>query len=143
MELIQPMDWSATAAWIALVISVTGTIVGPIITALITNKHQLKLRELDIKQAALDAYNNNRFNALNMFISKAGRCLSYSDEQSVMDFGEAYHCVYQYVPEDFWNDLDQFYSIVFSYNWDEAKKLYPPIVRRLSAILKEAPQVNP
>lgn len=140
---IQPMDWSATAAWIALAISIIGTIIGPIITSLITNKHQLKLRELDTKQSALDTYKKNRFDALNTFISKAGRCLSYLDEQSVMDFGEAYHCIYQYVPKDFWNDLDQFYSIVTSYNWNEAKKLYPPIVRRLSEILKETPQVYP
>ncbi len=140
---IQPIDWSATAAWIALIISVTGTILSPIITAFITNNHQLKLRKLDLEQSALDKYENNRFTALNTFISKAGRCLSYSDEETVKDLGEAYHCIYQYVPEDFWSDLDQFYTLLISYKFDEAKKIYPAIVRRLSAILKESPPIHP
>lgn len=140
---MQPIDWNATAAWIALVISVTGTIAGPIITAIITNKHQLKLRELNIKQSALDTYDQNRFNAINTFIAKASRCLSYLDENSVMDVGEAYHCIYQYVPCDFWDVLDEFYAALITYKWDKAKELYPPIIRRLSAILKETPRLDP
>ncbi len=139
---MQPIDWSATAAWIALIISVVGTVVGPLITTIITNKHQLKLRELDLKQSAIDNYNQNRFNTLNTFIGKSGRCLSYLDENSVMDLGEAYHCIYQYVPTDFWDELDEFYATLISYKWDDAKRLYPPIVRRLSEILKETPQPN-
>ena len=45
---MHPIDWNATAAWIALAISITGTIVGPIITTILTNRHQIKLRKLDI-----------------------------------------------------------------------------------------------
>ena len=140
---MHPIDWNATAAWIALVISVAGTISSPIITAIITNRHQLRLRKLDIKQAAVDRFEQNRFTAINTFISKAGRCLAYADENSVMDLGEAYHCIYQYVPVDFWDELDEFFSTLVSYKWDVAKKLYPPIVRRLSGILTESPRVNP
>ena len=40
------IDWSATAAWIALAIS----IISPAITTILTNRHQLKLRELDIQE---------------------------------------------------------------------------------------------
>lgn len=137
------VDWSATAAWIALAISITGTIVGPIITTILTNRYQLKLRELDIKQSAFDSYNSNRFDAINTFISKAGRCLSYLDENSVMDFGGAYHCVYQYVPTEYWDKLDEFYDVLISYKWSEAKQLYPPIARYLSEILKEEPPAKP
>lgn len=40
------IDWSATAAWIALAIS----IISPAITTILTNRHQLKLRKLDIQE---------------------------------------------------------------------------------------------
>ncbi len=140
---MQPFDWSATAAWIALIISVIGTVFGPIVTALITNRHQLKLRKLDIEQSSLDSYYQNRFNAINAFLSKAGKCLSYVDENSVMELGECYHNIYQYVPSDFWDDLDSFYSSLISFDWANAKTLYPPIVRKLSEILKESHPVNP
>ncbi|GLG06168.1 hypothetical protein ACI3DN_12455 [Sellimonas catena] len=121
----------------------TGTIAGPIITALITNKHQLKLRELDIKQAALDNYEQNRFKAINTFFEKAGRCLSFLDEESIKDFCSVHHCIYQYLPTDFWDELDTFYNAVIAYKWDIAQNLYPLIVRSLSDILKEKPQLNP
>ena len=47
------VDWSATAAWISLVISITGTILGPIITTILTNRHQLKLRRLDLQEKSI------------------------------------------------------------------------------------------
>jgi len=140
---MHPIDWSATAAWIALAISITGTIVGPIITTILTNRHQLKLRKLDIQQSAFETYQNNRFAAINTFISKADRCLTCTDTISVKDFGEAYHCIYQYVPVKFWDKLDEFYCILISYKWVEAQKLYPPIARYLSEILKEDPLAKP
>lgn len=75
---IQPIDWSATAAWIALVISVVGTIVGPIVTAIINNCHQLKLRKLDIKQRSVETYETRRHEAINAFLSEVGDCVTYS-----------------------------------------------------------------
>lgn len=45
------IDWSATAAWIALAIS----IISPAITTILSNRHQLKLRELDIQEKHSDA----------------------------------------------------------------------------------------
>lgn len=43
------IDWSATAAWIALAIS----IISPAITTILANRHQLKLRKLDIQENIL------------------------------------------------------------------------------------------
>lgn len=95
------------------------------------------------RNCRLDSSRHIRFNAINTFIAKASRCLSYLDENSVMDLGEAYHCIYQYVPDSFWDDLDELYAVLVAYKWDKAKELYPPIVRRLSAILKETPRLDP
>lgn len=50
------IDWSATAAWIALAIS----IISPAITTILANRHQLKLRKLDIQEKHTDAYTSAR-----------------------------------------------------------------------------------
>lgn len=137
------VDWSATAAWIALAISITGTILGPIITTILTNRHQLKLRQMDITQKVIEKCEERRFLAINTFIAKAGCCLSCVDEESVKDFGESYHCIYQYVPDKFWPKLDEFYMVLISYNWKSAKELYPEIIHELAELLRGTPQYNP
>lgn len=50
---VQSIDWSAIAAWIAVIISIIGVSVGPLLTACINNKHQLKLRKFRCIQKAL------------------------------------------------------------------------------------------
>lgn len=140
---IQPMDWSATAAWIALVISVIGTIVGPIVTAIINNRHQLKLRKLDIKQHSIETYETRRFEAINTFLSQVGHCLSYSDIEGIKSCGSSYFCVYQFVPADMWPELDQLYNKLISDESSDEVELFQAITHRLSEILKEVPPVTP
>lgn len=135
-----PIDWNATAAWIALIISLVGSIVSPIINTIMTTRHQTKLRELDIKQRATEQYNDRRFCAINTFISKVGKFLSYRDEDPLKELGESYHCIYQYVPESYWSKLDDFYDLICNHDWDEARKVYPDIIHTLASLLKEPPQ---
>ena len=73
------VDWSATAAWIALVISIIGTVASPLITTVLTNRHQLKLRALDIKQNSIRTYEERRFQAITAFFQKTGGCFSSFD----------------------------------------------------------------
>lgn len=137
------VDWSATAAWIALVISIIGTVASPLITTVLTNRHQLKLRALDIKQNSIKTYEERRFQAITTFFQKTGGCFSSFNMRELCECGSVYHCVYQYVPVDFWPDLDQLYTALVNEDWHTAKDLYPPIARRLSEILKEPPQLSP
>lgn len=140
MNQIQPMDWSATAAWIALAISIIGTIAGPIITTVLTNKHQLKLRKMDNEQKKNDEYVNARNKAINSFISNTGKCLSFSDIDTKKDFGYSYHNVYAYVPRGQWQLLDTLYDSISSQNWDDARDEFSTVVHKLSLLLKETPQ---
>lgn len=144
--MIQPIDWSATAAWIALVISIIGTLASPIITAIITNKHQIKLREQDIKQKTAEKYEDARTSAINSFIANTGRYLTSLNNESTEDFSKSFHIVYQYVPETMWNELDQLYKLLLnqrSGTHQQALEAYSNIIRKLSAILKEAPPKYP
>ena len=65
---IQPIDWSATIAWIAFFISLIGTIASPLITTWLTNRYKLKLRELDLQREAQQTYENPRFDAITAFL---------------------------------------------------------------------------
>ena len=139
---ITPIDWNASIAWIAFFISLIGTVFGPIITALITNHHQLKLRELEIKQRNIDSYTEKRSKAIETFLANTGRCLVFNDRESVRACGESFHNVYPYVPQDLWRQLDFLYEALTAYEWGNARSLYSSIAHRLCEILKEPAPVN-
>lgn len=134
--MIQPIDWSATAAWIALIISVVGTIVGPIVTALINNSHQTKLYKLE----SASKEENEKNTIIRNCISGIGKVLSFPTTTALEQFGEMYHACYAYVPLDKWNLLDDFYSTIIDEDYDKARCQLPDIIHLLSEILKEKQQ---
>lgn len=137
--MLQSMDPSAQAAWIALAISITGTICSPIISSIITNHHQIKLRKLDIQEKASEEYNKAKHAALDAFISSAGRYLVSNGSECVESFSQSFHLVYQYVPCEMWDDLDELYSLMRYRNEPQEKIIekYSKVVRDLSVISKE------
>ena len=139
---VSSIDWDATAAWAALAISIVGSIISPIITTILTNRYQVKLRQMDIHTNTISAYEKNRFETLNTFIAKSGKCLAYFDETSVSELGEFYFQIYQYVPIELWNTLDEFYECLINFDRKNACKMHPLIIHRLAEILKETPQLT-
>lgn len=137
---IQSMDWGAAAAWIALIVSITGTIIGPIITTILTNRHQLKLREIDIKQKESEKYIDARNSAISSFISKTGQCITSADIPVLKELGLVYYNVYAYIPESLWKPIDELYLSIVRYDWEDARKKFVTISHSLAGILKESPQ---
>ena len=131
------VDWSATAAWIALVISIIGTIVGPIVTTILTNQHQLKLRELDIAHKNIEEYNKEKFATINDFISSVGRCIANPTPALIEDVGAIYYNVYLYVPNSLHKRLNDLHDCISDGLWTNAGHVYREIALRLTELLKE------
>jgi hypothetical protein len=125
------VDWSATAAWIALAISITGTILGPIITTILTNRFQLRLKQMDIVQNAFAEKNH----IVQTCISSIGACIACSNTETQSLFGKTFHNVYPFVSTDNWKLLDSFYQAVIDDDYDTVKKLYPSVIHLLSELL--------
>lgn len=128
------LDWSTVAAWIALIISIVGYITGPLITAIITNIHQTKLRKMDLEEK----YADQRSQVIHAFISNIGKLFTYGNSQDLQNYGASYHLVYAYVSDDLWDKLDQLYSFLQSGEYDKAQPLYVDVTHKLAAILKES-----
>ncbi len=139
----QEIDWNATAAWIALIVSVVGTIASPIITAIITNHHQTELRKLDIQEKNAEEYNRAKHAAFDAFISDTGRYLTSHGAEATESFSKSFHIIYQYVPCEMWSELDEFYLLMRQCDtgsFEQALQKHSKIIHDLSAILKEVPQ---
>lgn len=131
------IDWSATAAWTALIISVVGSIIGPIISALVTNKHQLKMYNLSFQQNQLSEYNKDRKTVLEDFVSNIGKCIANCTYENQSAFGAAYFAAYQYIPDTYWDQLDALYDDICNSNLDEAMSKYRKIIHVVAGLLKE------
>lgn len=133
------VDWAATAAWIALAIS----IVSPFITARMNNKHQLKLRELDIKQKQAEEYASVKFDTIDTFISCVGRCIANPTAESIEEVNAIYYKIYLYVPKSLHRDLNTLRSYVNVGIWVNAETAYQDFMLKLIDILKEESQETP
>lgn len=136
---VNTIDWSATAAWIALVISITGTVVGPIVTSVLNNHHQLKMKKLELEESLL----SKRIDIMKQCISGIGLVLAYPNSSNLTEFGKSFHNVYMYIPPDKWYDLDCFYNYVISGEIDIAKERCPEVIKMLTETLTALSQQNP
>ena len=133
------IDWSATAAWIALAIS----IISPAITTILTNRHQLKLRELDIQEKHTSTYNAARTSTIEDFISKVGRCVSHPSATIRKECAESFFHIYAYTPQPLWPFLDDLNGKIESGDWLAARKLFNGITKSLACLLKGEPLILP
>lgn len=133
---MKPVDWSATAAWIALAISIVGTIASPIINNISNHRHQLKLHKLNRE----NKYSDQKAEIINSFLCGVTKFLSNLDIVDYDLFSESFYCVYQYVPDDMWPELDSLYHLLMNDKREAAMQKYVPIAHRLAEILKDIPQ---
>lgn len=134
--MIQPLDWSATAAWIALIISVAGTVIGPIVTAVLTNRHQLKIYKLESKQKEYD----DKINSIRNCISGIGSVLANPSADNLAFFGKSFPIAYSFLPQEKWNLLDEFFLAITRSQFPFAKELSPEIIHLLNDLLTEQSQ---
>ncbi len=139
---IQPIDWSATAAWMAVIISIIGASVGPLLTAYINNKHQLKFRELDIKEKELSEYHAKRRTAIENFLSSTSKYLIDCHSKNMDECGNNFFQVYPYVNPDLWKSLNELYTLICDLRVDESRTLFLELSKQLVEILAEPLQTS-
>lgn len=127
----------------ALIISILGSVIGPLITALINNRHQLKILKLQTQQSAYDSYVQKRSAAFQNFLSDVGRYISNSDFSNASGFGASFFIVYQYVPEYSWKLLDTLYEASLSSDIGEMKKYYAEVMHLIAKLSLEQPPKLP
>lgn len=132
-------DWSAIAAWIALAIS----IITPAVTTLLTNKHQLDLHNLSIKEKREDDYNAARISAIEIFISSISKYISHPSGINQAEYIEHFFHIYAYVPQSLWPFLDDLHELLESGRLNDALALFKGISKSLACLLKEEPLILP
>lgn len=130
---IGPVDWNATAAWIALIISVVGTVIGPIVTASLNNTHQLKMYDIQRTQKRMD----ERECLFKAAIASVGAATGELTPETLTGLGRDLHNVYAFIPFKDWKSLDSFFYYACTYDREHLRELCPSITSLLVRAMQQ------
>ncbi len=136
------IDWNASAAWIALIVSVIGTIASPLITTALTNHHQKEMFDKNTQFTLHQQYHQNKFKVINNFLSSVGAQVVSPSFQGSSKSGENFFQVYAYAPSDIHSKLDQLYKCLCDGSSSDARILFSMVATRLADELKEESQAS-
>lgn len=105
---------------ISVVIAVCA-IISPILTAIINNHHQAKMRKLEIKAAHSKERSYYERKIYEDFIKAAYKCFAHADAPSMQEYGEAFAYVRLYMPEEHSKSLDELNGLMRKYEWAKAQ----------------------
>ncbi|MBE5984665.1 MAG: hypothetical protein E7248_15380 [Paenibacillaceae bacterium] len=136
------IDWSATAAWITLALTLAISIISPVISTYLSNKFQLKIREYEKFDKELEQHYLEKREILQGFISNTGKLLNRRDTDSLKDYGEHFYLVYTYLPKDHWNKIDLLHQHIQSIDYELAQTSLLEISKIIAELLEESDRKN-
>ena len=110
---MEPMDWSASAAWIAFAFSFATAIITPAITQYLSNRHQRRLKELELKNLKEQNYFSCCKTVYEDFVDQASSQL-FSIGGNRIGYERSYQKLFLYVPPEYWPALKRLNSDILS-----------------------------
>ena len=131
------VDWSATAAWITLVVTLIISIVSPVITTWMNHRFQLRLTELETKNKEIENHYLKKRAVIDDFIASVGKCLFRADSTALQECGQSFYAIYVYVPPSLWPDIDTLLQLITARELERAQEHFSNLTKSLAGILEE------
>lgn len=116
------MDASALAAWIALIVA----IISPILTAIINNHHQTKMKKIEMSIAS-------KPKIIEDYLSSAGQIIYHNGEASTESYSIAIGRIYSASPRFLWEKISLLDEMIYSRNWEDAHTQFLEISQALAS----------
>lgn len=136
------VDWSATAAWITLVVTLIISIIAPIITTYMNHRFQLKLAVIDSHNKELEEHYLKKRAVIDSFISSTGKCIFRANSETLQECGEAFYSIYIYIPPSLWKDIDTLLVLIRNHSWETAQEHFSKLAKALAELLEESNRPN-
>ena len=131
------VDWSATAAWITLVVTLIISIVSPVITTWMNHRFQLRLAELEAKNKEIEHHYLKKRAVIDDFIASVGKCLFRADSTALQECGQSFYAIYVYVPPSLWPNIDTLLQLITARELERAQEHFSNFTKSLAGILEE------
>lgn len=116
------MDASALAAWIALIVA----IISPILTAIINNHRQTKMKKIEMSIAS-------KLKIIEDYLSSAGQIIYHNGEASTESYSIAIGRIYSASPRSLWEKISVLDEMIYSGNWEDAHAQFLEISQALAS----------
>ena len=134
------IDWSATAAWIALAVS----IVTPAISLLLSNIHQRKLKKLELKNALILKQYDEMESAIIEYHKRVSTKLHMINAGATSEYELAYRKLFLFIPKEYWNTLEEFNETLLANNDSDAiQEQYLKVTEILASLLQKTQRQIP
>ncbi|MDE7435726.1 MAG: hypothetical protein K2N01_07925 [Lachnospiraceae bacterium] len=109
-------------------------IISPMITTIINNRHQVKIKHMEHSQQKYEDTALHYRNVYENYLKHAGRCIYYSDNDALKDYGEYYYSALMYAPSDIRTDMIKANELMLKSRFDEASALIEELTAKIHAI---------
>lgn len=109
-------------------------IVSPILTSIINNRHQIKLKQMEqFLVERKDTVLHYR-NIYENYLKYAGRCIYCADREALKDYGEYYYSALMYAPADIRASMIHANTLMLKDQYDEASALIEELAAKIHTI---------
>ena len=109
-------------------------IISPILTSIINNRYQIKLKRIELsRQEYQDSVLHCR-DIYENYLKHAGRCIYYSDSDAQKDYGEYYYSALMYAPSDVRSDMIEPNALMLKNELNKASALIEKIAVKIHTI---------
>lgn len=113
------------ATIIVALLAAISAITAPILTSLINNHYQLKMKQIEL-------YEEKRIKAINDYISSVSQCIQLASNESIKEMSQSFNSIFLYTSPDLWDDLLKLNKLVENIEFEQVSELLPAIAQRLS-----------
>lgn len=121
MKGINTMNATIIVALLAAISAITA----PILTSLINNYYQLKMKQIEL-------YEEKRIKAINDYISSVSQCIQLASNESIKEMSQSFNSIFLYTSPDLWDDLLKINKLIENIEFEQVSELLPNIAQRLS-----------
>ena len=111
-------------------------IISPIATALINNRHQLKLKKLEYQQKEKESSFFYKRGIYEDYLKYAGKCIALPDHNSLQEYGKIYGLALIYFPKELIPDLEELDLAIHDSRLGGSTSLFNELAPKIRAILQ-------
>lgn len=131
------VDWSATAAWVTVLLTLIVSIITPAISRILERRYQLKIKKIEqYEKLYIQGFEKKR-DLYTEFLRCTGKCISHANAECLQDAGKVIYEMYVYSPKDWWDDIDKINQFMVKYEWSNARLELTSLARKISDELNE------
>ena len=127
------MNVNNMVPWLTLFVTLALSILVPLFTQIANNRFQLKLRKQDEKSKKAEL----KQDAYRRFMEDVGGCILFAQKENIGQAGASIQRLYMYVPEEWWEELDQLYILMQGMDFKKAMLHMQKVTKFISKDLQE------